>query len=284
MSKGEDIMTSLRFAKMSGAGNDFIVLDNRKGEITLGDPDFIRRLCCRRMAVGADGVIVLLTSSHVDFAMKYFNADGSEAAMCGNGGRCLARFAVLAGAGEEGQELIFTTPSGVYHAQVAGSQVSLNLPTPKKFETDIKLQLKAGERTADFTDTGVPHLVFFSGDLETEDVEGLGREARWHERFKPAGTNVSFCRVVNEHCLELRTYERGIEGETLACGTGAAAAALLAARRSWVSSPVTIKTRGGAELEMSFTLLSNGFSEVQQKGEARLIYWGELSEEAVDFK
>lgn len=277
-------MSALRFAKMSGAGNDFIVLDNRKGEISLEDPDFIRRLCCRRMGVGADGLIFLLTASQANFGMRYFNADGSEAAMCGNGGRCLARFAVLVGAGEEEQELIFTTFSEVYHAQVEGSQVRLSLPAPKKFEPDIPLQLKAGKRTADFTDTGVPHLVFFSGDLEAEDVEGLGREVRWHERFQPDGTNVNFCRVVNEHCLELRTYERGIEGETLACGTGAMAATLLAARRRWVRSPVTIKTRGGAELEMSFSLLADSFSEVQQKGEARLIYWGELSEEAVDFK
>jgi len=276
-------MLPLRFAKMAGAANDFIVFDNRNNQLPEINKQTIRRFCTRRFAIGADGLMILSSAPDADFHMQYFNADGSEAAMCGNGGRCIARFAVLINAGKEGQLLSFTAPSGRYTAQVTGNQVRLSIIPPEQFKQDICLKLKTGERCGDFTNTGVPHVVFFSDDLEAEDVLRCGREVRFHERFSPAGTNVNFCQVIDKYHLSLRTYERGVEDETMACGTGAAAAALLAARRGWVQSPVMVKTRSGVELQMEFVQNGAGFSEVYQRGEARLVYWGEIADAAMDF-
>jgi diaminopimelate epimerase len=276
-------MAPLRFAKMAGAANDFIVIDDRSGALGGITRDFIARVCRRRYAVGADGLMLLSQAADADFAMRYFNADGSDAGMCGNGGRCIARFAVLLGIGREGQELTFTSPAGRYQAVVQGGRVRLNLPPPSGIELAIALKLRSGDRTADFIHTGVPHAVFFTDRLEQEDVPGLGREIRRHPRFQPAGTNVNFCQVVDEHHLRLRTYERGVEGETLGCGTGAAAAAMLAAKHGRVRSPVGVVTASGETLDMEFTLQGDGFANVRQSGEARLIYWGELSEEATKY-
>lgn len=275
-----EIMTPIRFAKMAGAANDFIVIDNRDGRLDGIGRDFIGRVCRRRFSVGADGLLLLSPAGDADFVMRYFNADGSEAAMCGNGGRCIARFAVLLGMVPEDRELTFVNTSGRYRAVVGGSRVRLSMPAPSGMELGITLPLRAGERQADFIHTGVPHAVFFTDRLEAEDVENTGREVRRHPRFQPDGTNVNFCRVIDEHQIQIRTYERGVEGETLACGTGSAAAALLAAKRGWVRSPVAVKTRGGT-LDMEFIPQGEGFGDVRQSGDARLIYWGELSEEAI---
>lgn len=276
---------ALRFAKMTAAGNDFVVFDNRRGEVPGPDPAWIGKLCSRRLSVGADGLMLLgpAAAPGMDFSMRYFNADGSEAAMCGNGGRCLARFAVLVGVGAENRDLRFTAPSGAYTARVQGSQVRLSWPAPTKLEAGRRVQLASGAREADSVNTGVPHAVFFTPDVEAEDVKGLGREVRFHRDFAPAGTNVNFCQVIDPHHLSLRTYERGVEDETLACGTGVAAAVLLAAARGWVQSPVAVLTRSGLELEMTFAARPGGFEDITQRGEARLVYWAEASEEAVAF-
>ncbi|MCK5243024.1 diaminopimelate epimerase [bacterium] len=276
-------MTSYRFAKMSGAGNDFIVIDNRGNTLPDINVQKIQKLCARRLSVGADGLLILSAAPDADFRMRYYNADGSEAAMCGNGGRCISRFAVLVGAGKEGQVLTFMALSGKYTAKVHGEQVKLSIIPPAGYRQDISLALSGGERQVDFIDTGVPHAVFFSDKVETEPVVKLGREVRQHPQFQPQGTNVNFCQVVDQHHLVVRTYERGVEDETLACGTGAAAAALLAAKRGLVQSPVKVKTHSQVELTMEFRLEGDGFADIFQQGEARLIYWGESSEEATAF-
>jgi diaminopimelate epimerase len=276
---------ALRFAKMTAAGNDFIVIDNRQGQVLEPDSQWIRKLCSRRLSVGADGLLLLgkAAVAGADFAMRYFNADGSEAAMCGNGGRCLARFAVLVGVGEEGQDLRFTAPSGAYVARVQDSQVRLSLPSPTRQAAGQRLALAAGPREVDTIDTGVPHAVFFTQNVAAEAVVAVGREVRYHQAFAPAGTNVNFCQVLDPHHLSLRTYERGVEDETLACGTGVAAAALLAAARGWVKPPVAVLTRSGLELEMNFTVRPDGFEGITQRGEARLVYWADAADEAVAF-
>lgn len=276
-------MKNIKFAKMTGAGNDFIVIDNRENQVPEIKPDWIARVCSRRLSVGADGLMLLSSADKADFTMRYFNADGSEAAMCGNGGRCLARFAVLLDMGGEGQDLRFQAPSGEYTAQVTGDQVRLSLPPPQKTQPNLTLRLSSGERQADFMEMGVPHTVFFSEAVEQEPVRQLGKEVRWHQAFAPNGTNVNFAQVVDEHRLRLRTYERGVEDETLACGTGAAATALLAAKRGKVKSPVQVETRGRSVLSLAFTQSADGFTEITQTGEARLVYWGELSAEAASF-
>jgi diaminopimelate epimerase len=276
-------MDAVRFAKMSGAANDFVVIDNRHGMLSEVTLEWIQKICTPRFSVGADGVMLLGSSQDADFTMRYFNADGSEAAMCGNGGRCIARFAVLVGAGQEGRELSFTAPSGRYRALVQGDQVRLGLRTPEGLKLHVRVQTAQGERECDVLDTGVPHAVFYSDELEREDVFGVGREVRHHAQFQPAGTNVNFIQVVNPHELVIRTYERGVEGETWACGTGSAAAALCAAKRGLVQSPVKVITRSGMPLNVEFEMTADGFLNVFQTGEARLVFWGELSEEAVRF-
>jgi diaminopimelate epimerase len=277
-------MTQTRFAKMTGAANDFIVLDNREGVWDAITPEWIQKVCTRRFSVGADGLMLFSKSQTSDFSMRYFNADGSEAGMCGNGGRCIARFGVLLGALPAGREVSFQTPSGQYRALVEGENVLLDLIPPAWFKTDLRLKLKNGERVMDFTEVGVPHAVLFTDQIDREDVLGVGREIRQHAQFQPKGTNVNFCQVVDHHRVRVRTYERGVEDETLACGTGAAAAVLIAARRQRVQSPVQVVTKSNVELEMRFVPQGDGFSRVQQKGEARLVYWGELSPEATAFR
>lgn len=275
-------MEAIRFAKMSGAGNDFIVIDNRDNTIEL-DEAVIEKVCSRGLAIGADGLLVLTLCEQADFKMVYYNADGSRAEMCGNGARCIARFAVLIGLCQEKKQLTFETDAGMYQAVVEGMFVELKMIPPTGLKQDIKLALKDGERLCDFLNTGVPHAVFFTEALAEENVNELGREVRYHEHFQPKGTNVNFCQPIDQHTIAFRIYERGVENETLASGTGAAACVLTAASRQLVQSPVTVKTHSGIVLEMQFEQDQDGFSNVVQKGEARLIYWGELSKEALAF-
>jgi diaminopimelate epimerase len=276
-------MAAIRFAKMSGAANDFVVIDNRGGAVANPTAEWVAKVCRPRYAVGADGLMLLGPSADADFTMRYFNADGSEAAMCGNGGRCIARFAVLVGAAAEGRDVKFVAPSGVYTAQVQGDRVRLELPGTGPAELGVKLPLAGGDRECDFINTGVPHAVCYTDQVEKEDVRALGREIRRHARFAPAGTNVNFVQVAGPHELKVRTYERGVEDETLACGTGAAAAVLCAAQRGRVESPVLALTQSGLALKVEFARTPGGFAGLAQSGEARLVYWGELSDEATRF-
>jgi diaminopimelate epimerase len=277
---------NMRFAKLTGAGNDFIVLDNRQNEYSGLTPERIRKLCLRRFSIGADGLMLLSPARQARdvFFMEYFNADGSAAAMCGNGGRCIARFAVLLGLAKENETIVFSAASGEYSALVQGSQVKLKLRDPQDLKLDLKLDNLGKLNTVDFINTGVPHAVVFCQQVDEEDVVTLGRQVRKHTIFAPAGTNVNFCQIIDKHTLRLRTYERGVEEETLACGTGAAAAALLAAGRKLAESPIKIETRGGEILEMSFTRTQQGFADVWQTGPVRLVYWGEALEEATAFR
>lgn len=279
-----DKMQSIKFAKMSGAGNDFIVIDNRENQFGDSDATVIRKWCTRRLGIGADGLMLLNSSDQADFEMAYYNADGSKAAMCGNGGRCIARFAVLVGAVKPGQTINFTAPSGHYQAVVEGNQVDLKLIPPAEITQDIKLDLSNEQIMVDIVDTGVPHAVELVSQVDQINVVTKGREIRRHPRFQPHGVNANFAEVRDEHYLKLRTYERGVEDETLACGTGAAAAALIAAKRGLVKSPVKVETRSQVVLEMNFEFNQQSVEWLRQKGEARLIYWGTIDKEALEFK
>lgn len=276
-------MSTVRFAKMACAGNDFVLLDRRGAGPGAPTQDWIARVCRGHFSVGADGLLLLGPPQEGVHSMRYFNADGSEAGMCGNGARCLARFTVLVGAARDGDTVAFRNPAGLYRAEVQGVRVRLHMPPPTGLEAGVVLPLKDGERTADIVDTGVPHAVFFTDRLDDEPVVELGREVRHHARFAPAGTNVNFCQVVDPHQVRVRTYERGVEDETLGCGTGSAAAALTAARRGWVRSPVSVLTRSGESLDLEFKDQGGAFTDLVQSGRARLIYWGELTEEATQY-
>jgi diaminopimelate epimerase len=268
----------LEFYKMTGGGNDFILIDNREGKV---DADalrpFIPRICRRRFSVGADGLILLEHSATAHFRWRFFNADGSEAEMCGNGGRCAARLAHHLGIAPA--DLTFETRAGLIKAQVKEKAVYLTLPPPSDIRLGISLPIGEQEVSIDFVNTGVPHAVILAPDLQQVDVIGLGRQIRRHEAFQPAGTNVDFISVDNGR-VAIRTYERGVEDETLACGTGAIAAAIIAGMRGLTSSPATVITRGGEPLTIYYQGAGK-ITEVSLEGEVRMIYHGWLDEEAV---
>jgi diaminopimelate epimerase len=268
----------IEFFKMSGSGNDFIVIDNRDGSLAVGDlPGFAGILCARKGSVGADGLIVIENSPRVDFRWRFFNADGSEAEMCGNGGRCAARFAFIKGIAPE--KMSFETLAGVIDAAVKGDVVKLRLTDPCELMLDYELETDKGPLTVSSVNTGVPHVVCFVDDLERFDVFDVGRNIRYHEHYRPAGTNADFAAVVNEHSIKVRTYERGVEDETLACGTGSVASVLIASRKGLVSPPVDVLVRSGEILRIYFDPTEAGFDNVYLEGVAEVVYQGHLWEE-----
>jgi len=267
------------FMKMSGSGNDFILIDHR--EPILGEDKmkgFARKVCQRRVSVGADGLILIERSEQADFKWRFFNADGSEAEMCGNGGRCAARFAWLKGIA--GPSLTFETLAGILSAQVDGKRVKLEMTKPYGLKLDETILIEGKGQTLSSINTGVPHVVIFLEDFKGVDVVQVGRAIRYHPHFAPAGTNANFVRVENPSQLSIRTYERGVEDETLACGTGTVASALVAAFKGLVKSPVSIKTWGGEILTVYFEIEAEGVKRVFFEGDVHIIYEAEMWEEA----
>ncbi|MDY6855525.1 MAG: diaminopimelate epimerase [Thermodesulfobacteriota bacterium] len=273
-------MKKIDFFKMSGSGNDFIIVDNRKGIIN-GDSlrHLVMKTCLRKVSVGADGFIVIQGSEKADFKWKFFNADGSEAEMCGNGGRCAAKFAYLKGIA--GKEMSFETLAGIIKAEILKDRVKLEMTIPCCVELDKRIFLDGEEHHVDFINTGVPHVVEFVEDLYRYPVVKLGRIIRYHSEYKPTGTNVNFVSVWDRSNIIIRTYERGVEDETLACGTGAVAASLIGYLKGAVSPPVAVKTKGGEILNIHFRYKEEAFDEVYLEGDARVIYEGRLWDDAI---
>ena len=272
-------MQKVPFYKMSGTGNDFILIDNRDGAWDhFVAPWFVRAVCRRKKAAGADGVIFIERSGTCDFSWRFFNADGSTAEMCGNGARCAARYAVLRGIA--GQKLCFETGAGVIQAEVYGSRVKTQLTRPGMPELNICLEVNNRGYVFHSIHTGVPHVVCFVDDLAAVPVQTLGRAVRFHPRFQPAGTNVNFVVQKDSDMLHIRTYERGVEDETLACGTGSVAAALIALTLGKATSPVSLQTAGGDILRVSTPSPTPPFEEVYLEGDTTVVYTGELWEEA----
>ncbi len=274
----------LPFWKMSGSGNDFLVIDHRKPVVAPEDVRaFVSKLCRRGLSVGADGVIFIETSQSANYAWRYFNADGGEADMCANGSRCAARFAYLTQIAPAVHT--FETKAGLVHAKVLGERVQVNLPPP--FDLCLHVDGMEGEpfKQVSFINTGVPHAVIFMDDVDKDvdkiDVVSQGRRLRYHPRFAPQGTNVNFVQVLDRHTLKIRTYERGVEDETLACGTGCIAASLIATLSQDVTVPVSLKTRGAITLEVTFTREEGGaYTDVMLTGDAQVVYTGLLKEGA----
>jgi diaminopimelate epimerase len=281
MTETEKAPRGIPFYKMSGAGNDFILVDNREGIVSEENlPQWIEKVCTRRLSVGADGLILIETSEWANFSWRFFNRDGGEAEMCGNGARCAARFAFLNTIA--GRYMSFETLAGIVNAEVVGRKVRVKLVDPESAGAERMVELKGGAVSCFSINTGVPHAVLRVKDLETADILGMGRELRNHPDFAPAGTNVNFVSSGPGGAILMRTYERGVEDETLACGTGAVAAALAEAAK-WAESPVTVITRSGAPLKVYFRRDEDRFFEVQLEGEARVIYTGLLHKEAVSW-
>jgi diaminopimelate epimerase len=266
----------LKFVKMSGAGNDFVVVDNRGGDFP-SDPRTIARICHRRFGVGADGVLLVEPSKTADFFMRYFNADGSEAEMCGNGARCIARFyheRCFPQSRAKGKEVRFETKAGLMHAVIHGEQVRLKMSEPRGLALRKTIQLKDGPREYHFINTGVPHAVFFTDDADREMVGPVGAEVRHHKNFAPRGTNVDWVQVLGADSIRVRTYERGVEAETLACGTGVVAAAILAHLVRKVAQPVRVTVQSGRVLEVGFHGQGEALRDVFLTGPAEFVFEG----------
>lgn len=260
---------------MQGSGNDFILIDNMRSILRGKNlKSLALQVCNRHYSVGADGFIVIVPSKKADFKWRFFNSDGSEAEMCGNGSRCAARFAFLKKISKK--ELTFETRAGLIEAAVGRSTVNVQLTGADGMRMNVNVPLAKTTRTGHFINTGVPHLVYVSDRLSREDVHAVGRETRYHRLFKPAGANVNFIQVSGRRRLHIRTYERGVEGETLACGTGAVAGALIAERLGLVSSPVQIVTKSGEKLTVSFDRTGKEFSNLRLEGGAEVICEGNL--------
>ena len=263
------------FFKMHGGGNDFVLIDHRERFIPEAEqPQFVRRVCHRQLGAGADGLILLEDSPRADFRWRFYNADGSEPEMCGNGGRCAARLAVMHGIAPA--DLSFETLAGIIKAEVRDRRVKLLMTGVGEVSLNRAIPLEGETLTGHFLKVGVPHVAVPVADLESTPVTRWGRAIRFHPLFAPAGTNVNFIRVEGPQEVVIRTYERGVEDETLACGTGAVAAALIAARLGQVRSPVTVHTRGGEALTVFFTPQGEGFTQVFLEGDALVAYQGEL--------
>jgi len=271
----------LAFSKMAGGGNDFVVIDNRAGRVT-DAAELTRRICTPHLSVGADGLILVESSARATFRMVYFNADGSRADFCGNGTRCAARFALLNVIAP--RKMTIETDSGVIGAEMGeGNSVTLMLPSPQSFRPNRPLtvgpQLVHGSSLL----VGVPHyVIFLRRDLWQQDIVPLGRAIRQHPEMQPDGTNVNFVVIRDWNSIEVRTYERGVEAETLSCGSGVVASVSTSAMFGKVRSPVSVLTRSGITLEVSFTLAGGELRDVRLRGDARLIYRAALTAETVE--
>ncbi len=261
---------------MNGAGNDFVLQDNRAQKIKLSRADVIR-LCDRHRGVGADGVILLVPCStgKADWAWEFYNSDGSTGEMCGNGARCFARY-VQRLTGRNG-DFTFETEAGIITARFAGDRVTVNLTEPQQLRLGEDIPLTLGNQTVHSINTGVPHAVLFVPDADRAMVLQVGPEVRRHARFAPKGTNVNFVQVLGPGHIRVRTFERGVEGETLACGTGVTASALISSRVHQFSSPVKVQVQGGDQLEVSFRQNNGGFSEVRLTGPAEFVFEGKVT-------
>ncbi|MCM8829715.1 MAG: diaminopimelate epimerase [Candidatus Omnitrophica bacterium] len=259
----------MNFFKMAGSGNDFVVIDNRENIIKDRAKTAIA-LCNRKFGIGADGLLLVENSKIADIRMRIFNPDGSEAEMCGNGLRCIMLFAVSRKI-TKGNSINVETGAGVLRGSVKGKRVKAQLKlggVPKL----VKIPLEKKNITGYFINTGVPHTVIFTTSIEKVDVNGEGPVIRYHKLFKPKGTNVDWIEVVDTNTIKIRTYERGVEGETLSCGTGSVAGAIAGFLKGRVSPPVKVISRSGEILAVYFdTAIENAYLE----GDILTIFKGE---------
>lgn len=252
----------IQFYKYEGTGNDFVMIDNRNNELKRDQQDLFENLCDRKFGIGADGLILLQNKEGYDFEMVYFNADGRESSMCGNGGRCIVAFAKQLEIIQESCR--FLAIDGDHEATIdAQNHVKLKMQDIEEIEVNEKYF---------WLDTGSPHYVQYVDDVAFIDVAKEGAAIRYSQRFEGEGTNVNFVEVETDHLL-VRTYERGVEDETLSCGTGVTAVALVHAQTSGARSPIQIRTLGG-DLEIYFSRLPHGYENIHLAGPARFVFEG----------
>lgn len=270
------------FEKMNGTGNDFVIIDNRSLGIPIAEQSDLARKICRRMfSIGADGLIFIEESTIAEFAWNFYNADGSVAEMCGNGSRCVARFAYRHGI--VGKKMKFATLAGIIEAEIGEDEavVRVRMTAPHDFRLGLSLSVGDQKRAVGYVDTGVPHAVIFV-DNDDVPVNTWGPVVRFHQLFEPKGANANFVRILPDGRLKVRTYERGVEAETMACGTGCVASALFAAVQKGMESPIEVITSGGEILTIHFDLFDGPMADnVFLEGPTRLVCTGNLTAEAL---
>jgi len=283
-------MKKYSFVKMNGAGNDFVVFD-KEGTAGLDfSPSFIKKLCDRRFGIGGDGVITVSQSDSHDFEMEYFNADGTCGTLCGNGARCAIQFAVISGI-VKSKSVSFISNGLSYSGNLLENDlVRFNLNNPDSLKENFPLTVSGVEINAHFINTGSPHVVVFldelllrkfAGDRQIDSITDfpvyqVGKEIRYSKEFAPEGTNVNFLEIKNS-LVHIRTYERGVEDETLACGTGSVASAIIAFLQKQIPPPIVLKTKGGDELTVDFSAEGGLIKNVSLTGPAKINFSGEFT-------
>lgn len=275
-------MGKIIFTKMSGAGNDFIVLDKKQNEKFIPTKEIIPQLCDRRNGIGADGLIIINDSDEYDFIMNYYNADGSTGSLCANGARCALLFASETGR-LVGKSSNFLSNDIEYKGEIiSNSEIKFYLNPPKKIKYNFKVKTGGRLINAHYVDTGSPHIVIdinesegFLPSLNKVQVENLGREIRCLPEFAPDGTNVNFIDVKG-NIIHIRTYERGVEAETLACGTGSVAATLISYVTHKIRPPVELLTKGNEKLFVNFDVENLKVKNLSLTGPAKIVFTGEM--------
>jgi len=261
------------FLKVSGAGNDFILIDNINRSLDIDWVSFARASCSRPFGVGGDGLLVIEPSPKVDFRMSYFNADGSSGGMCGNGGRCVARYAHEKGISKK--QLKFEALDYVYEAFVHDNDVTLRMKDARVSDRKLRFHDRTGNSVEGWpVDSGSPHIVILHDNLEDVDVSRWGKIIRHDAALEPLGTNVNFYTPQGNGRIGLRTYERGVEGETQACGTGAVAAAVVSAVDLGTVSPIAVGVRSGETVTVDFVPAGKMYTNVTLRGSAHLLFTG----------
>lgn len=283
-------MEKIFFTKMSGAGNDFIFIDkNLNTDVTLS-PDTIKKLCDRRNGIGADGVIEIADNRDYDFAMNYYNADGSTGSLCANGARCSIWFANNSNRLKNGKAKFISAEKEYTGEVVSDELIKFNLNSPSKIKFNFQIKAFGQMIKANYADTGSPHVVINISDIQKNPavpkvnfdnilevpVYQIGKEVRYHKDFAPNGTNVNFVKVIDNEIL-IRTYERGVEDETLACGTGSVAAAIICYIVEKLVPPITLKTYGGDKLSVNFEVENQRVKNPSITGPAKIIFEGSIN-------
>jgi len=276
-------VNDIDFIKMSAGGNDFILIknrDDRSSAFSLQPSDFVKEVCQRKRSIGADGVLLLERSKSCDIKMRVFNPDGSEVEMCGNGARCVALYVARWAKSKiknQKSKINIETKAGILEAEVIGdARVRLKMADPKDLRREFGLEIDGERLRVNYIDTGVPHVVCLVDDVDGADVIRLGRVIRHHPEFQPEGTNADFLKVIDPYVIKIRTYERGVEDETLSCGTGAVASAIIAAMVGRVEPPVWVQTKGGDRLRVYFDIEGDQVRNVYLEGGAKFIYEGRI--------
>ena len=260
----------MKFTKISATGNDFILFDNRNGQIKDDEHNFFHRVCQRRLSVGADGILLIKDSDKHDFSLLYINSDGNIGEMCGNGARAAAYYAQQKNIASH--QVTFDVLSVLYKAEIIDNGVRLSMPPPVEIKMKPDVVEESFLEEGGYLNVGVPHYVLFADDIDNLNIVEIGRKYRHHQAFQPWGTNTNFVQIIGKQKLNIRTYERGVEDETFACGTGTISSAIVANKQKGLKTPIQVEAKGGT-LIVDF---NDDLQNLTLTGKVRIVYEGEL--------